>query len=254
MFRYSPARRSWLLLATFLATGAYGQSSATTEIGAKALPLTAQEVSDTAAETQMRVNDAIVVVEKLKTDPRAGELLAKAKGAVIVPHYMQAALIFGGRTGSGVLLVRRARQWSDPVFYRISGGTFGAQIGGTKGALVMLLMSDKAVDAFENKPSTWSLSAGAGLNAIRYSKQAPESETLSDVVVWSDTKGLFGGAAVGATKVSRDTKANQVYYSNPDVTAQEILSGAVTNPDARSLLGVMPRSFKQGQTGPDSSP
>jgi len=101
-------------------------------------------------------------------------------------------------------------------------------------------MSDKAIDAFENKASTWSLSAGAGLTAVNYSRRTPESETLSDVVVWSDTKGLFGGAAVAASKVTRDTQANQTYYNNRDVTAQQILSGAVSNANAKPLLDAMP--------------
>jgi lipid-binding SYLF domain-containing protein len=101
-------------------------------------------------------------------------------------------------------------------------------------------MSDKAVDAFENKASTWSLNAGAGLAAVNYSRQTPETGTLTDVVVWSDTKGLFGGAAIGASKVTRDTAANEIYYSSRDVTAQQILSGAVTNPGAKLLVNVMP--------------
>jgi lipid-binding SYLF domain-containing protein len=202
--------------------------------------MTAQQATDAAAEAQTRVNDAIPVVGKMKADPRVIELLEKAKGVVIVPHYLQAALVFGGRGGSGVLLVRHEAHWSNPAFYKIGGGSFGAQIGGAKGALVFLLMSDKAVDAFANKESTWSMSAGAGLAAVNYSRQTPESQTLSDVIVWSEIKGLFGGAAVGASKVTRDTTANQIYYNNHDVTAQQILSGAVTNPNAKLLIDVMP--------------
>jgi lipid-binding SYLF domain-containing protein len=202
--------------------------------------VSAQQATDIMAQAQMRVNDCVPVVAKMKEDEQVNDLLQKAKGVVIVPHYLQAALVFGGRGGSGVLLVRHDAHWSDPAFYKISGGSFGAQIGGTKGALVFLLMSDKAVDAFENNESTWSMSAGAGLTAVNYSKQTPESETLSDVVVWSDTKGLFGGAAVGASKVSRDTTANEVYYNNHDVTVQQILSSAVTNSNAKLLIDVMP--------------
>jgi lipid-binding SYLF domain-containing protein len=127
------------------------------------------------------------------------------------------------------------------VFYKISGGTFGAQIGGTKGALVFFLMSDKAIEAFENKASTWSMNAGAGLAAVSFSKQTPETATLTDVVVWSDTKGIFGGAAVGASKISRDTKANEVYYNDHDITAQRILSGEVTSPQSKLLLDVLPQ-------------
>jgi lipid-binding SYLF domain-containing protein len=203
-------------------------------------PMTAQESTDAAAETQMRINDAIPIVGKLKEDAKANDLLGRAKGIVIVPHYVQAALVFGGRGGSGLLLVRRGSKWSDPVFYKISGGTFGAQIGATKGALAFFLMSDKAIEAFENKPSTWSMNAGAGLAAVSFSKQTPETATLADVVVWSDTKGLFGGAAVGASKISRDMQANQVYYNNHDITAQQILNGAVSSPKSKLLIGVLP--------------
>jgi len=233
------ARLSLLLLTLPMGLGTYAQSgAASSNVGSTSL--TAQEVSDAAAEAQMRVNDAIPVIGKMKADPPVNELLGRAKGIVIVPHFVQAALVFGGRGGAGVLLVRREGRWTGPVFYKVSGGSFGAQIGGAKGALVLLLMSDKAVDAFENKASTWSLSAGAGLMAVNYSRKTPESGTLSDVVVWSDMTGLFGGAAVGASKVTRDIKANGIYYNNRDVTAQQILSGTVTNPNARLLVDVMP--------------
>jgi len=237
MFYESVMQRLSLVLGIVLACAV----NATYAAGADAPKApTAQETSDASAEAQMRVDDAIPVIGKMKSEPPVNELLGKAKGVVIVPHFLQAALVFGGKSGAGVLLVRRNARWVGPVFYKIGGGTFGAQIGGTKGALVFLLMSDKAIDAFTNKPSTWSLSAGAGLNAVSYSKQTPESQTLSDVVVWSDTKGLFGGAAVGASKVTRDTAANEVYYNNHDVTAQQILDGTVKNPHAKLLIDVLP--------------
>ena len=61
------------------------------------------------------------------------------------------------------------------------------------------------------------------------------------MVVWSDTKGLFGGAAVGASKISRDMQANQIYYNNHEVTAQQILNGAVTSPQSKLLIDVLPQ-------------
>jgi lipid-binding SYLF domain-containing protein len=241
----SATRLSLLLLAMVIHQGAYAENNSANSSSSSS-SLTAQQATDAAIEAQTRVNDAIPVVAKMKSDAGVNELLQKAKGVVIVPHYLQAALVFGGRGGAGVVLVRQGTSWSGPAFYKIGGGSFGAQIGGTKGALVMLLMSDKAVGAFENQASTWSLSAGAGLAAVKYSKQTPEAGTLSDVIVWSDVKGLFGGAAVGASKVSRDTTANQIYYNNRDVTVQQILSGSVRNPEAKLLTGVMPlqQAFK----------
>jgi len=59
--------------------------------------LNAQQATDAAAQAQMRINDAIPVVGTMKADPEVNDLLQKAKGIVIVPHYVQAALVFGGR-------------------------------------------------------------------------------------------------------------------------------------------------------------
>src|SRR6267142_6276954 len=143
MPRRLPACLCLLLLAMLMDSAAYADNDSATPTAAGSGSLTAQQASDAAAEAQMRVNDAIPVVGKMKVDPHANELLQKAKGVLIVPHYLQAALVFGGRGGAGLLLIRHDAHWSNPVFYKISGGSFGAQIGGTKGALVLLLMSDK---------------------------------------------------------------------------------------------------------------
>ncbi|MDB6041577.1 MAG: hypothetical protein JWM63_128 [Gammaproteobacteria bacterium] len=233
--------RAALLLLTFVLTGssALAQNAAGTSNNATP-PSTVQGATRDATDAQMRVKDAAAVLRRMKSDPQVNELLQDAKGLLIVPHFIKAALVFGGRGGSGLLVVQKNGRWSDPAFYRTSGGSVGAQIGGAKGSLVMILTSDRAAAAFAKKTSTWSLNAGAGLTAANYSNDTRESGTLSDVLIWSDTKGLFGGAAVGATKVGIDQKANQAYYNQPDVTPQEILSGLVANESSNILREVLP--------------
>jgi lipid-binding SYLF domain-containing protein len=174
------------------------------------------------------------VISKMKDDSHAAELLESAKGLLVVPHFTKAALIFGGGHGAGLLLLRKGDSWCGPAFYKTSGGSVGVQVGGARGSQVMLLMSDKAVLAFQSRTSSWSLSAGAGLTAVNYN-QARESGTLNDVVIWSDVKGLFGGASVGATNIARDQQTNQVYYNYPDVTTQQILSGAIVSSGSNAL-------------------
>jgi lipid-binding SYLF domain-containing protein len=63
--------------------------------------------------------------------------------------------------------------------------------------------------------------------------------THSDVIIWSDSKGLFGGAAVAATRVAADERTNQEYYDHADVTGQQILSGLVANPYSNRLREVL---------------
>lgn len=230
-----------VLLLTFMLfrSNAYAQNDAKTSSGAIP-PSTADGVSVEVKEPQKRVTDAVSVVRGMKSDARVSELIQGAKGLLIVPHFVKAALVFGGQGGAGLMVVQRNGRWSEPAFYKTRSGSFGAQIGGAKGALVMIFTSDKAVEAFAVKTSSWSLNAGAGLTTANYSKDTAQPGTLSDVVVWSDTSGLFGGAAVGATRVASDERANQAYYNHTDVTPQQILSGLVANPYSNKLREVLP--------------
>jgi lipid-binding SYLF domain-containing protein len=157
-----------------------------------------------------------------------------------VPHFIKADLLIGGQSGAGLMLVQKNGRWSEPVFFKTSTSSFGVQVGGAKGALVMILVSDKAIDSLLAKPSSWSLAAGAGLTAAHYSKDMSNAKAHSDVVIWSDNSGLFAGAAVGANHVSNDQRANQAYYNHIDVTPQQILSGLIANPYSNKLREMLP--------------
>jgi SH3 domain-containing YSC84-like protein 1 len=107
--------------------------------------------------------------------------------------------------------------------------------------MALLLMSAKAVEAFENHASQWSLDGSVGLTVVDYS--AGKAGTAGDVIVWSDTEGLFGGAAVGVRDISRDEDADRAYYGDPHISSEQILTGDVQNPhvsNARLLQDVLP--------------
>jgi SH3 domain-containing YSC84-like protein 1 len=187
-----------------------------------------------AADAQRHVEDARQAVEHMLQDSRVQALLDQAKGVLIVPHYTEGAALVGGHGGIGVLLARRHGGWSDPVFYRLGGVSFGLQLGGASGPIAMLLMSDNAVGKFQDNLSTWSLGGRAGLTVARFSDQKRHPTDHLDVIVWSGVKGLFGGLALSATDVTPDERANHAYYASP-VAPLQILVGAVTNPRARGL-------------------
>lgn len=76
-----------------------------------------------------------------KAIPR--ELLERAEAIAIFPDVVKAAFIFGGRGGDGIVARRTSSdEWSVPVFYKITGASFGAQIGAKKTDYVMLFMND----------------------------------------------------------------------------------------------------------------
>jgi SH3 domain-containing YSC84-like protein 1 len=187
-----------------------------------------------ARDAQDRVNDAVNVIEKMKQDSDLASLLRDARGVFIVPHFGKAGFIVGGQGGTGVVLAHRHDKWSDPAFFDVGGGSIGAQIGGEKGSVVMLLMTDRALDKFESSRSKWRLGAGAGLTVVKYSGNAHLHTARNDVIVWSDARGLYGGLTAGVTDITPSGKLDHAYYQQ-EASAHEILSGNVSNPAADPL-------------------
>jgi SH3 domain-containing YSC84-like protein 1 len=191
-----------------------------------------------AAAAQRLVDGAVQGVARMKQDQRIASLLEQAKGVLIVPRYKEGAAIIGGHGGVGVLLAQHKNAWTDPAFYRLGGISIGLQAGGASGPVVMLLMSDKAVEKFRDSLSSWSLGGKAGLTVADFSDQNQHPTNSLDVIVWSGVRGLFGGAAFSATDVTPDTSADHAYYRSP-VAPLQILVGAVSNPHAEALRSAL---------------
>lgn len=133
-------------------------------VGLTSSPAFAGNNSDAARSAQVRVSDAVSLVQQMKQDPALAAVLQQAKGVFIIPHYGRGGLIVGGQGGGGVVLAQSNGQWSSPAFYSMGGASVGAQAGGEGGAIAMILMTQKAVDRFANFSHDWSLNGSAGPN------------------------------------------------------------------------------------------
>jgi lipid-binding SYLF domain-containing protein len=99
----------------------------------------------------------------------------------------------------------------------------------------MMLMTPMAVRHFEDDSGKWSLSGSAGLNVAVYNVAAEgTSPARGDVIVWSDTRGLYGGLSAGVTGITPDLAMDSDYYHRK-VDGREILAGTVSNNDANGL-------------------
>src|SRR3954464_12902812 len=56
-------------------------------------------------------------------------VLADAKCIAVVPDMVKGGFVFGANHGRGVGTCRTGNGWSQPSFFAITGGTWGAQIG-----------------------------------------------------------------------------------------------------------------------------
>jgi lipid-binding SYLF domain-containing protein len=178
------------------------------------------------------VREAAAVIRQMRTqtDGDAAQLLEQARGVFVVPDYATAALLAGVSGGEGVLLTKRDGEWGNPAFYDIGRLSVGVQVGAAAGSIVLVLMSDKAVESFKQEENTFSLTADAGLSIVNWSAWAQgEVGREGDIVMWTDVEGLMGAVAVGVSGVSWDEEENAAYYGRP-VTMAQILEGEVKSP------------------------
>ncbi len=205
---------------------AFAQGAATTKGN-----ITATEEMANAREV---VQEAADVVQHLRADPEIQRMLKSAKGVFIVSDYGRAAFGVGGSGGQGVLVANNQGQWSPPAFYNIGTISAGLEAGAEGGSIAFLLMSDDALDGFR-KENNFSLNADAGLTIINWSNRAQASAGKPDVIVWSDTAGLYGDLAITATDIFWDEEANRAYYQKT-ASARKIINGKVQVPESAKAL------------------
>jgi len=197
-------------------------------------------------EQQTLVDRAALAVQEMMTQnvtdgPR--DLIKRAKGALICPRVFGAGFFFGASGGSCVLLSRTGNgTWSYPAFYSLGSGSFGLQIGAESSELLIMIMTDKGLNAVLD--SQVKLGATAGLAIANLGGNVQGSTTTAvgaDIAAFSLSSGLFGGIAVEGSVMSSDTQWNQAYYARPLAARQIVTEMQANNPGADPLRDLLTR-------------
>jgi lipid-binding SYLF domain-containing protein len=194
-------------------------------------------VPATAASKQQKlVDDARYVAERFAGDQSlewVHDNIGRAKGIFIVPQQVKAGFIFGGSNGSGVLLARDPQSgvWSYPAFYTMSSMTFGLQIGGQVSEIVLLIMTQKGMDALRSSDFKLGgdVSVAAGPVGVGAKAQT------ADVVAFARAKGLYGGLNLEGAVVTTRREWNDSYYGRTASPSDILFNHAVSNSNADAL-------------------
>jgi lipid-binding SYLF domain-containing protein len=199
----------------------------------------ATAVGAAAQEAQNLVDRARTTVEEFRLDPDMGmmrQLLGRAKGVLIIPQLLKAGFIIGGEGGNGVLLVRHDGRWSAPAFYSFGAGSIGLQIGAQASEVMLLLMTDRAVDAVLRNRLTLGGDASVSAGPTGRGIEASTTTTFqADVYAYSRNRGLFAGASLEGAVLTPLDNTNGAYYG-ARVSARDIVwHRTVDNAGANAL-------------------
>ncbi len=199
---------------------------------AAALLLVAAAPAARAGEEQVLIDRAKVSVDAFAAQSDMADLrkmLATARGVIIFPEYIKASFLIGGEGGGGVLLARdpQGGQWSAPVFYLMGGGSFGLQAGGEISEIMLVIRTEKGLDAVLKNRFKVGADATVAFGTIGKGLAASTTSNVgADIVTFSRAKGLAAGISIDGAVLQPRDRWNDTYYAKP-VTPREILAGNV---------------------------
>jgi len=199
-----------------------------------------------ASDTRELLAHANATVTTLRHDSVFGDARRNLRGAravLIFPSLVKGGFIFGAEGGDGVLLRRSGRGWSSPAFYSMGSASFGFQAGLQDAQVVMVIMTDRALRAIER--SKFKFGAGAGLTVVTLGagvEGATSGNMTGDIVVWSKSKGIYGGISVNGSVVAPEDDTNAEFYGR-SVSTADILANRVSNPASKRLQSNLNAAF-----------
>jgi SH3 domain-containing YSC84-like protein 1 len=184
-------------------------------------------MQDDPTEVKDRLQDAAKVLDQLRESPDTipATVAARTKCVAVIPSFVKGGFIVGGHPGRGVVTCRTEMGWSAPAFITISGGSWGAQIGGEEFAMILLFMSQNGVDKLMTENFKIGAEASAAAGPVGRSAEAStDFKANAEILVYSRSRGLFAGLELSGAIVKADKSSTQAFYGQ-QIKSRDLLSG-----------------------------
>lgn len=200
-------------------------------------PVWAADSRDAVTDRLQRASQVLTEIMSAPDKGIPSDVYAHAKCVAVVPALKKAGFVFGAEHGKGVATCRTANGWSAPAFFTVTGGSWGAQIGGAEVDLVMLIMNDKGMqDLLSSKFQLGGDVTAAAGPVGREASGNTDWKMNAEVLTYSRSKGAFAGITLNGAAIHEDREATEAFYNKPE-PLNALLTGQVPPPpDARPFL------------------
>jgi lipid-binding SYLF domain-containing protein len=187
-----------------------------------------------------RVQTASTVLDQIMSAPDRAipdGILSGAKCIAIVPSMLKASFVFGANYGKGVATCRTDHGWSAPVFFKVTGGSFGFQAGGQASDLVLIIRTDDGMQHLLQSKFKLGADASAAAGPVGRDAQASTDLTLrAQVLTYSRSRGLFLGVSLSGGVIRQDDGDTRAFYGGKDWTFYSLLRGQIPAPQDSLVL------------------
>jgi lipid-binding SYLF domain-containing protein len=182
-----------------------------------------------------RSNNYLEEIMKIPETSIPSTLLKSCQGIIIMRQY-NAGFIFGAKVGQGIALTRdiRTRKWSAPSFVASAEASFGFQAGGQMADAIILIMNRYGVESLLFTKFKLGVDASLAVGPVGRDAEA-KIGTNTAFLVYSKSKGLYGGLTFEGGFISQDDGANKEFYGRK-ISASEIFRNEDDIPDEANAL------------------
>jgi SH3 domain-containing YSC84-like protein 1 len=198
------------------------------------------------AEADQQVAMSEKVFENFWLDPAQDSFrkrLATAKGVLIIPESFRLAFIFGGSGGRGVLVVRDdSGKWIGPAFYTLSYASVGLQIGLQVSEVIVLVMSQSAVNSLLSSSFRGGGDAAVAAGPVGTGVQ---SSFQGDFVTFYRSKVLYAGLNLDLAVLSANDTWNTGFYGKPTTSVDILVRHEASSAKGDGLLNAVSAAAAQ---------
>lgn len=144
------------------------------------------------------------------------KVFQNAQAIAIFPGTIEISMFLGGKTGNGVMVVRKSDgSWSYPFFVKLGGAGFGLQLGFEKKDILMVFKSKDSVKKLMNDKITLGVDASVAVGPAGESAgKGTELNFKSEIYTYTKTEGLFVGFSLDGSVMNHDYDQNIELYGN----------------------------------------
>ncbi|HKP70179.1 MAG TPA: lipid-binding SYLF domain-containing protein [Pyrinomonadaceae bacterium] len=176
-----------------------------------AIPAVAQKSLNHARDEAREAHQLLSDVQSVPAKAIPKSVLRNALAIAVFTNVKKGGFIVGGTGGDGVIVRKKGNAWGPPVYYDIGGADVGLQIGVKKSDVILVFMTESALnDLLDDEME---LNAGIGATAGPVGETAGASTGVkNNVYVYSHSSGGFAGATVGGGSVKANNSINEALY------------------------------------------
>jgi lipid-binding SYLF domain-containing protein len=202
---------------------------------------------ETREKLDRKVSDAAEVYQELLQTPDREipeRLLEDCRCIAVIPHVIKGAIGYGARFGQGVVTCRGdSGRWSPLAFLRLTGGSFGFQIGGQSTDYVLFFMTEHGARSLLESKFTLGGKLSVAAGPVGRSAEA-DTDIKLDAAIYSyaKSKGLFAGISLEGARLAPDGKAIEAYYGERLSPESILFERGVTSvpKESREFLELLP--------------